>query len=177
MLSVKLTDLDRSGSVRVQREVSADHALLGGMEPELGGPVEVDLLVTATATGQVVARGMITAPLVQACRRCLERVVHDLEVDLAMVWAPPDELGNEEGGAADAEGREIRSLDLSDNELDLGLAVREELILAAPRYVLCEEDCRGLCPQCGINRNVDTCECTLAEPDPRWDALRKLKDE
>jgi uncharacterized protein len=42
--------------------------------------------------------------------------------------------------------------------------------------ILCRDDCKGLCPQCGVNRNHKSCECG-GTSDPRWDALRKLKNE
>jgi uncharacterized protein len=59
-------------------------------------------------------------------------------------------------------------------EVDLAPAIREELILAVPRYVLCREDCRGLCPRCGQDLNAGPCGCAPAA-DPRWQALASLK--
>jgi uncharacterized protein len=61
-------------------------------------------------------------------------------------------------------------------ELELGEMVREELILAVPPYVLCREDCRGLCPQCGNDLNEGPCSCS-PEPDPRWAKLEALKQQ
>jgi uncharacterized protein len=52
--------------------------------------------------------------------------------------------------------------------------IREELILAVPEYVLCREECRGLCPRCGKDLNEGPCACR-PEPDPRWAALEALK--
>jgi len=60
-------------------------------------------------------------------------------------------------------------------EIDLRPAVREELALAVPAYVVCREDCRGLCPQCGNDLNAGPC-CDPA-PDPRWRALADLKSK
>ena len=62
-------------------------------------------------------------------------------------------------------------------ELDLSSAVREETVLAANPYVVCDPDCQGLCPKCGTNLNEGSCDCTYDEPDPRWAVLRSLKDE
>ncbi len=58
--------------------------------------------------------------------------------------------------------------------IDLGPAVREELILAVPGYSVCGEDCRGLCPQCGADRNTRPCECR-PPVDERWAVLEALK--
>src|SRR5256886_5465599 len=55
-------------------------------------------------------------------------------------------------------------------QIDLRPAVREELLLAAPQWVVCREDCRGLCPRCGKDLNAGPCGCPPAG-DPRWQAL------
>jgi uncharacterized protein len=89
---------------------------------------------------------------------------------VTFVFAPPDFLGGEDDG-------EIRVLPANEVELDLGEPIREELVLAAPTYTLCDPECKGLCPHCGADLNETTCDCGAAEPDPRWDALRALKNE
>ncbi len=167
-------DLDREGTIRIVREIEATDPLWEGVDLPLAGPVSVDLSVSATATGQVLARGSVEAKMRFECRRCLVEVVPELHEDLALVWAPRDEFPGEE---EDEEQGEIRVLELGVGSLDMGPAVREELVLATPRFVVCREDCQGLCPRCGINRNEESCDCTLEEPDPRWDALRALKED
>lgn len=172
MFRVNLNDLDRQGSRTVRGEIPADDPVWQGLD-ELapGDAVKVDLHLTTTLTGQVLARGSISTEIERQCRRCLGDVTVRVDEDVNLVWSVPDELSEDE------EDGEIRHLDPSSNELDLTAALREEFLLAAPRFVLCREDCAGLCPQCGINRNEETCACTLEEPDPRWDALRALENE
>lgn len=51
----------------------------------------------------------------------------------------------------------------------------EELLLSLPFRSLCSEDCKGLCPKCGCNKNVTECECITREIDPRWAALKNFK--
>jgi uncharacterized protein len=79
-------------------------------------------------------------------------------------------LGGEEDG-------EIRVLPADELGLDLGEPIREDVVLAAPPYVVCDPECKGLCPHCGADLNETTCDCGTAEPDPRWDALRAPKNE
>jgi len=177
MLRINLLDLDRQGSVRVKREIPTHDSLLSDLSLDPVDPVGVDLKVTATPTGQVVAQGVLRVRLQYECRRCLEPVERSLDEEVTLVWVPGDELSRSASEDESVGEGDLRVLDLTLNELDLAEAVREELILSAPRFVLCREDCRGLCPRCGINRNDETCECTLEEPDPRWDALRALKEE
>ena len=61
-------------------------------------------------------------------------------------------------------------------EIDLTPAIREELMLAVPRFVECRDDCKGICPQCGKDLNAGSCAC---EPvtEARWQPLQALKDK
>jgi uncharacterized protein len=54
-------------------------------------------------------------------------------------------------------------------------ALREQVLLATPLKMLCREDCQGLCPQCGRNRNTEPCDCEQHPSDPRWAALNEIK--
>jgi uncharacterized protein len=60
--------------------------------------------------------------------------------------------------------------------IDLIPAVREELALTAPDFLLCREDCSGLCPRCGRDLNTGPCTCP-PDTDPRWAGLAGLKDK
>lgn len=171
MFRVNLTDLEEAGSLRIQRSIVEDDPLWEGLDLSLGGPVDVDLEARATASGQVVVTGRFVGPFTRECRRCLDPVDATVEEELELLWSVPDELSE------DAEDEAVRTLGVGTNELDLGPAIREEVALSAPLYVLCSEDCRGLCPRCGTNLNESECDCVLEEPDPRWEALRALKND
>lgn len=62
----------------------------------------------------------------------------------------------------------------SGEEIDIGELVREAIILSEPLKALCSEDCKGLCPKCGVNLNQTTCGCDRFTVDPRLAALEKL---
>ncbi len=130
------------------------------------------MIVSETVSGQILAQGWVRGMSRHDCKRCLGPLDRPLELDLTFVWLAHDELGEDGEGDADT-----RVLAPGTMELDLGEAVREEVVLAIPGFALCREECRGLCPQCGINRNEETCPCSFDEPDPRWDALRALRKE
>jgi uncharacterized protein len=55
--------------------------------------------------------------------------------------------------------------------------LREQVLLAVPLKAICREDCKGLCPQCGKNLNLETCSCDNAITDPRWGALKDLRSK
>lgn len=58
--------------------------------------------------------------------------------------------------------------------LDLDALLYADIILELPTKYICKEDCRGLCPQCGVNRNKETCNCGKSGIDPRLEALKAL---
>jgi uncharacterized protein len=53
--------------------------------------------------------------------------------------------------------------------------VREVIVLDAPMSPLCRDECQGLCPECGVDRNVESCACVAAVADSPWIALDQLK--
>ena len=100
-----------------------------------------------------------------------------VDVPLELLFLP----AGTDTSAADTDEAEIGEEDLGvsfyrDDEIDLGEVMREQFYLAVPMKPLCREDCRGLCPVCGINRNRETCSCQTDWVDPRLEPLRKLVD-
>jgi len=56
-------------------------------------------------------------------------------------------------------------------------ALREQVLLSVPLRVLCREDCKGLCPTCGKNLNLERCSCANEVPDVRWTALKEIRSK
>ncbi len=110
-----------------------------------------------------------------ACDRCLTPIVLPVsgEVRLMLITDAPQQTYEEiELTAADLE-----TLYLDGDEFDPFQVLFEQLQLNVPMRAICKEDCQGLCPDCGINRNLEDCGCQEARIDPRWEALRGLEDE
>jgi uncharacterized protein len=170
MLKLDLARLEREGTLPVEADVSADDALWEGSDLRFEGPLRVRLNARVAGSGEIVVLGTLKGVLDAQCRRCLDPVRVPMEQRLTLVYTPSDVLESGDEG-------DVRPLSPRASTLDLSEAVREEIILGADRYVVCDADCAGLCPHCGANRNQETCDCTLEEPDPRWDALRALKNE
>ena len=168
MPKLDISTLESEGSVRVTERVRAPHALLEDTDLEFADGLEVDVRASGSGSGEIVVRGTLEGVLVAPCRRCLDEVRRELSQDVTIVYAAVADLDEDELG-------EVRPMELDTLELDLSEALREELILSAPTYVVCDEACQGLCARCGTNLNVETCDCTVEESDPRWDALRALK--
>ena len=66
---------------------------------------------------------------------------------------------------------------LEDGKLDLSEVVCDQIVMEMPYRFLCREDCKGLCPKCGQDLNVERCSCDTREIDPRWAALSSYFEE
>jgi uncharacterized protein len=108
--------------------------------------------------------GTVATTLVTQCHRCLDPVRQDVAGEF--------EVMVRRGEHAAEEGDDVVTLPLHQYEIDLEPYVHEAVVLATPMLILCREDCRGLCPSCGVNWNRETCACRPSA-DSRWDALRK----
>jgi uncharacterized protein len=77
----------------------------------------------------------------------------------------------------DDEDETLIWLDRSGDKVDLGKEIKDYILLEMPLNPLCKTSCEGLCPTCGENLNLTQCNCTTTRIDPRWEALRALKDQ
>ena len=106
------------------------------------------------------------------CARCIDPVEQPLSGDFDLIFRPGG-VDNEPGEHAITED-ETEIGYYEDSGLLLEDAVREQVLLALPGRTLCREDCKGLCPQCGANRNTAPCNCEEQPVDRRWNALAGL---
>jgi uncharacterized protein len=145
-------------------------------DPEAGaGTAILDLYADGA---HAFAQGTFIGHLVVACSRCINPVRLPIDEKLHVTFMPPGEMPAEDDAASE-EGPEVREEDLDvfafDGErVDLEPLFREQFVLAIPFAPLCKEDCKGLCPQCGIDLNTGTCTCEKPI-DPRLAALKGLK--
>ena len=126
----------------------------------LDGPIELRLVLETLNDGITVG-GTIATPWHGVCRRCLAPLTG---VDVAEI----DELYQKV--VIDPEAFLIE-----DGQLDLVPLVRETALLQLDDERLCRPDCAGLCPHCGIDRNVSSCDCDVEVLDERWAALDGLE--
>jgi uncharacterized protein len=152
--------LKRHGAARPET-VSAPLAALCGQGAEVPADRAIDLDLTLERVSEgIVVRGSVQAHWQAACSRCLAPVDGEVSVHV-------DELFENHPLAGETY--------LFDQDvIDLEPLVRDALLLDLPAAPLCREDCAGLCPECGIDRNDASCDCGTEELDPRWAALRSL---
>ena len=106
------------------------------------------------------------------CDRCLKSLALPVAQEFSLEYVTADRY------------EQLKTAELSEEDLDLSVfdgevidvdeIVAEQLDLAVPYQTLCQETCKGLCPTCGVNLNLESCNCHEAEIDPRWAELTKL---
>lgn len=129
-----------------------------------------------TRSGQEVRlQGTVTARAEVECDRCLKTVAVPIETDFDVTYIPA--VDYERAATAELQEEDL-SVSVFDGEaIDIDDLVREQVLLALPPRMLCGEECRGLCPVCGADRNQSDCACAPKEIDPRWAGLAGLKQE
>ncbi len=167
MPTVDLGHLQRTRRVEIAEELAPDDPVWEGADLDLLGPVAVRLEVQRVGE-DVLVRGRLSGAVELECRRCLVRVTVEIDEPVSVLFRP-------DLGPSAAEEEEVYPFSSKERELDLAPAVREQMLLAVPKFAVCQAACRGLCPRCGANRNLVECRCEVHETDERWAALRKLK--
>jgi uncharacterized protein len=133
----------------------------GSAVPE-GTPVDFTGAVEKIEGGLVVT-GRVHTSWEGECRRCLGVARGEVDVDVREMF--------------EAEPVEGESYPLEHDSVDLEPVVREAVMLELPIAPVCSNDCKGLCPTCGVNRNETACTCDNEVRDPRWSALDSLRSD
>jgi uncharacterized protein len=133
-----------------------------------GSPVELDLRLEAVMEG-VLVTGTAHASLGGECARCLEPITDEIEVRFQELYVYEDHALPEE------EDDEVSTL--QGDLVDLEPLLRDAVVLALPFQPLCEDDCPGLCPDCGARLADDPDHAHEAAIDPRWAALADLNTQ
>ena len=151
-------------------------------------PFEIDA-VARRPDDEIFVTGRIVGRVQLQCSRCLGPVDHPVDLEFSARFVPASADPATGGNEDDEEGIELEGEDLDVSELPAGATmlpvedmVLEQVLLDLPFRALCREDCKGLCPRCGADRNREDCGCGDEDAvDPRLAPLlelrRKLKDE
>ncbi len=114
--------------------------------------------------GQVEISARVTAKILTNCARCTKDIFKDVDFEFTERVAGK--------GAEPEDGDDIIFLDGS--EVDVSQLALKNFITVSPMKYLCKEDCKGLCPHCGADRNETECDCEADMTDPRFDVLNNL---
>jgi len=166
----------RGGTEEVARQYTPEAFTLTGEDFRIVAPVKLTARVSKDAQ-KVRLAGRVQTTLETDCGRCLEPFTVPVDAKLDLMFLP--ETGD---GAVQVAGeKEVREEDTGvsfykDETIDLGEVMRDEFFLVLPMKPLCKDDCKGLCPICGVNWNRDVCTCKEEWVDPRLAPLKKFLD-
>jgi uncharacterized protein len=125
------------------------------------------------ALGEIRVKGHLSVAMEADCDRCLEPAPFAIDSDFELYYRPVAEGYGEEVAIDESEAEmgfyEGDGIELND-------ALREYVLLALPMQRVCSENCKGICPVCGQNRNQKGCGCQAEAVDDRWAALKHLSN-
>jgi len=160
--------------VRIRKSYAPGSIDYGLSEVKQAEPLEVN----ATAElleGQIRVTGDLHTKIEMVCARCLEPVIEEVRRDFDLFYQPLLK-----GTPNDVER-------LKDDDTEIGFfqgeglfladVLKEQVLLSLPMKVICQSDCRGLCPHCGANLNQEQCRCERHSSDPRLAPLARLKQD
>jgi len=152
--------LRRPGSTReVHLEVPVPGLENPSTRVDADKPLTIDLRLESLSAA-IVASGRVRGRWRAVCSRCLTPLEADFDLSMREVF--------------EEDPIEDETYLLRHNEIDLEQPIRDLVVPELPPIPLCSDECLGLCPSCGVNRNDDPCDCGSESRDPRWDALRAL---
>ena len=168
MLSVDIRSLD-GRAVELEGSIDPEDAvwLDGDIRPS--SPVTVHGRLSSAGEGRYYFTGEFRGTAFGECTRCLTEVSVRAGDSMQCLFVESGEDGLDDDP-------DVFLLDGKSSSIDLRPAVREGWLLAAPTFVLCREDCKGLCPTCGGDRNTAACSCA-SDGDARWAALHERPTE
>lgn len=161
------------GKVRFDETFAPGVIDFSGQQLRQAGPiVSAGAAELSEETMEIRVKGHFATTLEVACDRCLEPTEFPIEADFDLVYRPVT-LSPEEHEVA-IEDAEAEVGFYEGGGLELGDVLREEILLLLPMQRVCSENCKGICPICGQNRNQVECQCHQEIGDDRWAGLRNL---
>lgn len=141
-----------------------------GLDDRFDSTIKIDAALDKSGR-QLLLEAKVRTEGLFTCDRCVENFRRPAGATYSLVYL------QESPASTEPETEDTKYISLDANMIDLGEDVRQFLLLALPVKILCREECKGLCPTCGQNRNSSTCSCSDKQIDPRWEALKNLSEK
>ena len=138
----------------------------------LTGPASISGKVRLSGH-EVFVNGHVETRVQVECDRCLQQVELPVNSDFSLEYITGSDY--ESSQVAELTEAEMSVAVFDGKALDVDEIVKEQVVLAVPTRMLCRQDCKDICPECGVDRNTGECSCVTDDIDPRWAALKNLK--
>ncbi len=164
MIRINVAEIKKRlvGSKTFAYELTPDELDITDTDLKVTAPIQLEGVVE-NAGDVILLKADVKTEIERTCGRCLKVFTEPLAAQVVEKFYP-----------AGAENIENDAFIYESDLLDITEPVRESLLLAVPLQSLCREDCRGLCPVCGADRNEGDCGCDTTTVDPRLAALKQF---
>ena len=136
----------------------------------------LDWSATAERAGsEIRINGSLKTTVEMMCSRCLEPARQDINKSFDLFFRQRDELMFDEDQEIALTEKDTQTAFFTGTQLAIGEILHEQVLLAIPMKALCRVDCKGLCPNCGMNLNSGKCNCQMDKFSPHMDMLLELK--
>jgi DUF177 domain-containing protein len=131
---------------------------------------------------EVMATGVLTSTVYVQCARCLREVAHAIRAEVHLFYWPKN---RQPGRASEVDSEDLDEPDCAYYENEIVQPdddLREVVVVEAPTFSLCDENCKGLCTHCGADLNDGKCACEPDDEEPETDSgknaawMSQLKD-
>ena len=158
----------RDEPLRLEQDINMGSLLVKRRDVLKHSPIHAEL--KANLIGDILhVNGHLSGEIVFACSRCLQEVKQSIRVPFQEAFSQDKQF--------DDESNEDDVFYIADKEFEIDPYPEATFLLDIPFVALCKEDCQGLCPQCGVNRNEESCACKTERIDPRLADLQKFFDK
>ena len=138
--------------------------------PEISFDHNIRASVSTLASGEeVIINGVVSTIATAECYRCLRTVELPLRANLRLIIQRTNVSGKADSGDDD-----FVVISKSEAQYDLAPHCREVLLVELPYKILCDINCKGLCPKCGTDLNCQECGCTTPKSGGQWEKLKDL---
>jgi uncharacterized protein len=153
--------------VKINAPIELERFDYQGSSYEFTHKEPVELTITNLGNKSVLIEGSTNISLTLFCSRCLKKIAYPMEISIL-----------KEVDFSLTEEERAESLDETNYiigyNLDVDILIYDEVLIGFPMKLLCSEDCKGLCRNCGTNLNEKTCDCDTFSYDPRMSVIRDI---
>lgn len=169
-MRIELASLE-GGKARVSHQYAEGELVLEDPRVRLVSAPSIVANVSAIGSSIRVS-GQVVAQVEVECDRCLKPIQIPIDSAFRVEYVSTEEYRQQQDAELTEEDMDLAIFD--GEAIDIDDLVAEEVLLAVPDHRVCSEDCKGICPGCGADRNNVSCACETGDVDPRWSALKKL---
>ncbi len=141
------------------------------------GPVKIEVKVFQVHE-MVEVEGQATVCAIVACSRCLKEFEQSVVADFVLTYCrelPQVDVDDDDDEGAELSAEDMGLILFDGHEIDLSESIQEQLVMALPSRPVCDEKCKGLCSQCGVDLNFASCDCHPQVVNLKMAALKDFK--